>query len=186
MWANSWLKTGLVKANPEYAKFSRRAQRRLWLLSFALDPSLGRRWTPLLADDRYFSFRSLLEGVDESSFAVEVLEGHLVRGDREAAEAVDLLAVGAALRWIDLEVVEICATAAGEEVGCGVAFEFEVLEIVVVPGEVGVHAVCAEERVPVADEHLVIAVRPVGEDRMMRDRHCERGGAWLFQFTFEP
>jgi hypothetical protein len=59
-----------------------------------------------------------------------------IRGHLKVREAVDLLRVGAALGRLDGEFIEIGPAAAGQEEAGGVISELEVLEVMVVAGEV--------------------------------------------------
>ena len=107
-------------------------------------------------------------------------DGEQVWGDLEVAEAVDFGCVGAALGGVDDEVVEVGAASAGEGEGGGVAFELEVLHVVVVTGEVEVDLVFAQERLPVADEGGGVAMDAVGEDRVVAHDDEEGRGEGLF------
>ena len=44
----------------------------------------------------------------------------------------------------------------------------------------------AQQRIPVANQHRVVAVRPVGVDGVMRNDREERRGARLGQLAFQP
>src|SRR5580704_2805155 len=113
------------------------------------------------------------EGVDLATFGIEVAQRHQFRRNREVAEAVDLLSIGSALCGVDFDVVEVGSATAGKEEACGVAFELKVLQVVVVSREVEGNFVLAEERVPIANEPGVVAVRSVGVDGVVAHRDEE-------------
>jgi hypothetical protein len=64
------------------------------------------------------------------------------------AEAIYLLRISPTLRRIDLEIVEIGPPAARQKEAGRVSLEFEVLQIVVVTGQVEICLIFAEERIP--------------------------------------
>ena len=99
--------------------------------------------------------------MDDAAVSSDVANRDFVRRGFEVAEAVDLFGERAALRFGDLEVVEVGSSGSGADEGGGVAFELEVLEVVVVACEVEVDVVLAEQRLPLGDEDLVVAVRAV-------------------------
>src|SRR5579859_2729976 len=114
-----------------------------------------------LGQDRYFAIRRFGESVNHVALCIEVAQGKQFIGSFQMAEAVDFIEEGSALYDLVALVVKVCAATAGEEERSGMAVEFEVLQVMIVPGKVEVHLVFAEKRLPVCDEHLVIAMRAV-------------------------
>jgi len=121
----------------------------------------------LRANDRYLALGSFGKGVQDAAIGIQMAQRELLGRNRKVAEAIYLLRKGAALGTLNLEVVEIRSTASGEEVAGGVPLEFKMLQIVVVPREVHINLVFLEQRVPVADQDRVIAMRPIRVNRVM-------------------
>jgi hypothetical protein len=78
------------------------------------------------------SFRSPGEGVQDVAIWIDVAKCELLFGNGEMTEAIHLLCKGAALRALDLEVVQIRSAASREEVAGGVPLKFQMLQVVVV------------------------------------------------------
>src|SRR5271165_4564279 len=108
--------------------------------------------------------------MDSTPVLVQMAEGKLFRRCGEMAEAVDLLGVGSALRNIDQDGVQIRAASAGEKETRRMPLELQVLQVVVVPGEIERDIVFAEERVPIADQPRMIAVQSVGVNGVVAHR----------------
>ncbi len=79
----------------------------------------------------------------------------------------------------------VCSPAAGEDEAGGQGIDFEVLEVVVVCGEVEVHLVLSQERTKGGDEVTMVSVHPVGKNGVVSDDagECSAGGGKLL---FEP
>src|SRR5205823_13129198 len=96
--------------------------------------------------------------VDETSNAE-------LRVELQISEALDLAGEWAA--DVAAHVGGAAAAAAGEDEGDGPVLDLEVLEVVVVTAEIEVEVVLLENFSPLEHEDAVVAVRAVGENRMM-------------------
>lgn len=136
----------------------------------------------MLNRDRNFAIWCLRERVENAAIRIKVPERHLLPGNRQMAEAIDLLSEWPPLRGIDLEVVEIGPASTREEEAGRVSFEFQMLEIVVVTGKVKMDAMLLEQRVPVSDQCRVVTVRSIRIHRVMCQHRQKRRLSLLFEF----
>ena len=98
----------------------------------------------------------------------------------------DFLCVRAAVGRIDFEIVEIGPATSREEKAGWMSLEFEVLQIVIVPGQIEGDAVLTEQRIPVVDERGVVAVRSIRINRMVRDHDQVWCASRTLQLVFKP
>src|ERR1035437_1285847 len=101
-------------------------------------------------------------------------------------ESVDLLRKWAARECFDIEVIEIRATAAGEDVAGRMTLEFKMLQVVVVASQIEVDPIFLKQRVPVAHKDRVIAVRPIRVDRVMSHDDKDWRLPRTLELGFEP
>ena len=66
------------------------------------------------------------------------------------------------------------------------ALEFEMLQIMVVAGQIYVRLILPEQRIPVADQNWMVSMRPVRVDRVMPHDNQEGSCPRTLQLRFEP
>ena len=98
----------------------------------------------------------------------------LARSHGKVTEAMDLLRVRTAAEIVHLERIQIGAAAAVEDVRRRVIFKVQDLKVVIVPRHVQVDMVLAEQGIPIASQHGVIAMGSVGVHRMV-PHHDQKG-----------
>src|ERR1700723_3701210 len=65
-------------------------------------------------------------------------------------------------------------------------FKLQVLHIVVMPSEVQVNFILSEHRLPIANQRLMIPMRPIGKDRVMAHHNGEWSLPRPLQLSLQP
>ena len=99
-------------------------------------------------ENRHLAVRGFLERVQLLTVQADVAQGTDLPGQLEVAEPEHLAAEGAALAGIDGPVHQLCTTTAGDDKGRGMAGELQVLQVVVVPGDVEIYPGGAQQGIP--------------------------------------
>jgi hypothetical protein len=82
--------------------------------------------------------------MERPAILIQMSKGHLPGRNRDMAETIDLLCIGAALRMVNLKRIQVSATTAREKMAGGMSLELQVLQIMVVTGHVQVDVMLAE------------------------------------------
>ena len=102
------------------------------------------------------------------------------------AEAVDFLRVGSTLQGGELKIAQVSTTAARVEEAGRMFIKFKMLHVMVVACQIQIDVVFPEQRVPIANQAGVVAVRAVGIYGMMRHRHQVGCGSWTRELGLKP
>src|SRR5271167_734639 len=117
---------------------------------------------------------------------IQMAERKLFRRCGKMTEAVDLPGKGPTLGGIDHDRVQIGTASAGEKETRRMPLELQVLQVVIVPGQIERDIVFAEERVPIADQLRVIAVNAVRINGMVAHRDKVGNRARALQLALYP